>query len=240
MMTGGDRQKGRFHYKPFFEYEPTAKIHLVGNHKPRIGGRDDGIWRRFRLVDWAVKIPDERKDLRLSHKLQPEFPGILNWMIEGALALGERGTQPPASVLVATSKFREDCDAFGDFLREKTIDDLGPAGEIPKSNLFELYKEYCTEQDIPARSKQSKRRIGFLMIERAYEEGKNAKGIRVWRGIRERTEEDDLADSQDLDATAKNPPNSSRERGKDDLGEKNAVASKDDGEPFDRENWEPF
>ena len=231
-MTGGDRQKGRFHYKPFFEYEPTAKIHLVGNHKPRIGGRDDGIWRRFQLVDWAVKIPDARKDLRLWQKLQPEFAGILNWMIEGALALGDLGTHPPASVFVATAKFREDSDAFGDFLREKTIDDLGPAGEIPKSNLFELYKEYCAEQDIPARAKQSKRRIGFLMIERSYEEGKNAKGIRVWRGIRERTEEDNCGDLLDLTQRQESHQTTHGSAGEDELGEKTAVASNDEIDPY--------
>ena len=29
------------------------------------------------------------RDLKLREKLEPEFSGILNWMIAGALALGE-------------------------------------------------------------------------------------------------------------------------------------------------------
>lgn len=187
-LTGGDRQKGRFHYKGFFEYTPTAKIHLVGNHRPRISGRDDGIWRRFRLIDWPVKVPVERQDFQLCEKLQPEFPGILNWMIAGAIALADGGTRPPESVMVSTAKFREDSDAFGDFLREKTIDD--PTGDISKTEFFNLYKEWCDEQDLPPRMRHTKRRIGFLMIERGYDEMKGAKGLRLWVGIRERGEND--------------------------------------------------
>lgn len=55
--TGGDRQKGRFLYAKFVEYWPSAKIHLVGNHRPKINGTDDGIWRRFILIDWPVSAP---------------------------------------------------------------------------------------------------------------------------------------------------------------------------------------
>ncbi|MEI6493095.1 MAG: phage/plasmid primase, P4 family [Verrucomicrobiota bacterium] len=181
-MTGGDRQKGRFHYKSFFEYDPTAKIHLVGNHRPRISGRDDGIWRRFRLVDWPVSIPDEKKDLRLWGKLAAEFPGILNWAISGALALGERGTQPPPSVIVATDKFRADSDSFGDFLREKTADD--PEGTVTKAELFKAYRDYCDEQALAPKYRQTKRKVGFLMIERGYDEGTRHESAKIWIGIR--------------------------------------------------------
>lgn len=181
-MTGGDRQKGRFHYKPFFEYTPTAKIHLVGNHRPKIVGRDDGIWRRFRLVEWSVKIPEERRDLRLDQKIASEFPGILNWMIEGALALGDRGTCPPAAVVVATDRFRQDSDDFGTFLRDKTVED--PEGTITKADLYALYKEYCDEQEIRDCYRYSKKKVGKLIFERGFDEGTIHQTKEVWRGIR--------------------------------------------------------
>ena len=183
-MSGGDRQKGRFHYKPFFEFAPTAKIHLVGNHRPRISGRDDGIWRRFRLIDWPVKIPEERRNLKLREKLEPEFSGILNWMIAGALALGERGTRPPVSVMTATEKFREDSDAFGDFLREKTVEDS--EGEISKGELYSTYKAYCDDQDILQRFRLTQRTFNLRIVERGYGEGKAHEGVKIWRGIRSR------------------------------------------------------
>ncbi len=183
-MSGADRQKGRFHYRPFFEFTPTAKIHLVGNHRPKIVGRDEGMWRRFRLVEWSVQIPEERRDHRLDQKLAQEFPGILNWMIEGALDLGDRGTCPPASVMAATDKFRKDSDDFGAFLRDKTVDD--PEGTITKTDLYDLYKEYCTEQEIQERFRFSKKKVGKLIFERGYDEGTIHHTKEVWRGIRAR------------------------------------------------------
>ncbi len=72
-MTGGDRQKGRFHYVNFVEYKPTYKTALVGNHKPRIDGTDDGIWWRFLLVDWKVQIPEDQRDTTLKDKLSAEL-----------------------------------------------------------------------------------------------------------------------------------------------------------------------
>ena len=181
-LSGGDRMKGRFHYQDFFEFDPTAKIHLVGNHRPKISGRDDGIWRRFRLVDWPVKIPKEEQDFQFWEKLKPEFSGVLNWLIAGAVSIGKKGTLPPPCVLAATSKYRDDCDTFGEFLREKTIPD--PAGVLSKSDLFELYKDWCDDQEIPERFRYSKRKVGYLMIERSYDEKKTAGGSRVWAGLR--------------------------------------------------------
>ena len=191
-LSGGDRMKGRFHYQDFFEFDPTAKIHLVGNHRPKISGRDDGIWRRFRLVDWPVNIPKEEQDFQFWEKLKPEFPGILNWLVAGALALGKKGTRPPEGVLTATSKYREDCDTFGEFLADRTISD--PEGTLRKSEHYDLYKSWCSEQEIPDKFRYTKRKVGFLMIERGYNEKRTAGGVQVWTGLRSKFLEGEQSD----------------------------------------------
>ncbi|MBI3759595.1 MAG: hypothetical protein HY269_07565 [Deltaproteobacteria bacterium] len=114
-ITGGDRQKGRFHYGNFVEYFPTFKIALVGNHKPKINGTDDGIWRRFLLVDWPVQIAADKRDLFLKDKLAEEMPGILNWCIKGAQAWLAEGLKPPECCRTATADFRERSDALVGF-----------------------------------------------------------------------------------------------------------------------------
>jgi hypothetical protein len=48
-------------------------------------GVDEAIRRRFHLVPFNVTIPPEERDKDLANKLRAEWPGILNWAIEGCL-----------------------------------------------------------------------------------------------------------------------------------------------------------
>ena len=186
--TGGDRQKGRYHYQGFVEFVPTAKIHLVGNHRPRITGVDDGIWRRFRLINWGVLIPEAQRDPRLAKKLEKEFPGILNWAIQGAIEWYSSGTQAPDSVIMATDEFREESDAFGDFLREKTVEEEN--GSVSVGHLFFCYKHYCDDQDTKPSYRLNKRSFGLKIASRGYTQGKINRNERAWKGIRVREQGD--------------------------------------------------
>ena len=38
----------------FWSFLPTHKVILITNHKPRIEGTDEGIWRRLRLVPFTT------------------------------------------------------------------------------------------------------------------------------------------------------------------------------------------
>ena len=44
-MTGDDIMTARFLYQELFEFKPVFKLWIYGNHKPKITGTDDGIWR---------------------------------------------------------------------------------------------------------------------------------------------------------------------------------------------------
>ena len=143
-ITGGDRQKGRFHYSNFVEYFPPYKIALVGNHKPRIGGIDEGFWRRFLLIDWPVMIPAEKRDGKLPEKLAAEMPGILNWCLAGARAWDADGLNPPASCTEATADFRETSDSLAEFIAESF--EKKPNGVVTKSEAFTAYVEWAGSQ----------------------------------------------------------------------------------------------
>ena len=180
-ITGSDKVKGRFHYANFVEYFPTYKITLVGNHKPRIDGTDEGIWRRFLLVDWKVQIPPEKRDAKLSEKLAAEMPGILNWCIAGAIEWQRTGLNPPESCRAATAAFREKSDALVEFVAECFIAD--PDGYCTKADAFNAYTRWATRQGI--NHPMSKRALGFQLINRGWAEGRAShENSHCWYGWR--------------------------------------------------------
>ena len=117
-LTGGDTLRARRMREDEWSFEPTHSLWLQTNHLPEIAGTDEGIWRRVRVVPWVESFDGDRGDLRLGEKLRAEAPGILNWIIAGALDWQEHGLTEPDSVIKATEEYRKDEDKVARFLAE--------------------------------------------------------------------------------------------------------------------------
>lgn len=117
-LTGGEPMLVRSLNRDFFEFRPTFKLVLSGNHKPEIGGVDHGIWRRVKFVPWPVTIADnERRPMdEVMAEVWPERSGILNWLIAGALDYLNGGLRTPLEVVEATAEYREEMDPVGAFV----------------------------------------------------------------------------------------------------------------------------
>src|SRR5690606_30840565 len=72
-LTGGDRITARRMRMDFYTFAPSHLLALQTNHRPRVAGTDEGIWRRLRLIPFAVTVPPERRDPRLPEKLRAEL-----------------------------------------------------------------------------------------------------------------------------------------------------------------------
>ena len=123
-LTGGDTVSARFMRQDFFDYKPSFKLFIAGNHKPSLRSVDEAIRRRFHLVPFAVTIPPEERDGELTEKLKAEWPGILAWMIEGALMWQTEGLRPPPAVIDATAAYLEAEDAVAAWIDDKCERDL--------------------------------------------------------------------------------------------------------------------
>ena len=136
-LTGGDTITARdLHTKPI-SFEPTFKLFLATNHKPQIRGTDNGIWRRIHLIPWTVAVPPEEQDKDLKEKLLAELPGILAWIVAGAVAWCRDGLMPPAKVKAATDAYRAEMDSLAAFFAERCV-----VGASYRTGATELYKEY--------------------------------------------------------------------------------------------------
>jgi putative DNA primase/helicase len=112
MLTGGSPITARFMRQDFFTYTPQFKLWIGGNHKPSIGGVDQAHRRRSNLLPFMAKIAEPDKDL--PEKLRAEWPGILQWAIEGCLEWQRlKALAQPRAVLDATDEYLDDQDVIG-------------------------------------------------------------------------------------------------------------------------------
>ena len=140
-LTGGDTISARFLHKEWFDFKPTHALWMYGNHKPRIKGKDEGIWRRPLLVPFTVMIPEGRRDKRLKERLLEERSGILNWVIAGCLMWQKEGLAVPPLVREATERYREESDSVQEFVNERCV--RNREKETKSSAVYESYKRWC-------------------------------------------------------------------------------------------------
>ena len=140
-LTGEDSLSGRFLHHEFFDFPPTHKLVIRGNHKPVINGTDEAIWRRLRLIPFGVYIPESERDKELIYKLKQELPGILRWAVEGCLEWHRVGLTPPDIVTEAVQQYRDESDTLGRFIAEHC--DVRPRAQVKAQALFTAYQQFC-------------------------------------------------------------------------------------------------
>jgi phage/plasmid-associated DNA primase len=120
------------------------------NYKPHADARDQAFWSRACLLEFGMrfverpKAPNERQaDPGLKEKLRQERSGILAWLVRGCLAWQELGLAIPASISLATEKYRDEEDRILHFLNERCM--LRPEVSVKASVLYEAYKAWCEE-----------------------------------------------------------------------------------------------
>ena len=175
-VTGGEPIVARFLFKEFFQFYPQFTLWLASNHKPIIKGGDHGIWRRIKLVPFAVTIPPEKQDQDLPSKLKAEGPGILNWMIQGCREWQRQGLNPPLEVMTAVSEYRSEMDLLAEFLDEKCI--LGPGEKVKAKDLYKAYREFCEAE---GEFVLGKKRFADLLLQRGFRKAKI--GDMIWSGL---------------------------------------------------------
>lgn len=145
-LTSNDLVTARNPYEKPFQYEPTHKLCLVGNHKPDVTGRDVGIWRRIRIFPFDYSFPeDKRRPMEdVMREFREELPGILNWMIEGYRLLQKEDLDMPDAVKQATDEYRQESDSLQAFLDECTIE-AGKTFSVTLKELWGKYYKWCEE-----------------------------------------------------------------------------------------------
>ena len=142
-ITGEDKISARFLYGSIFEFMPKFKIWIMANNRIIIRGRDDGIWRRMRIIEFNRKFSEAEQDKDLKYKLQKEYSGILNWLIEGAYRYYSQGMKTPSKVGVATNDYKKEMDVLSQFLEDEIVFTKNEKDKISATRLFEKYASWA-------------------------------------------------------------------------------------------------
>ena len=175
-ITGGDPITARFLYRDNFTFQPAFKLFIVGNHMPKLRNVDDAIRRRVHMIPFLFK--PATVNLNLEEELEPEWPGILAWMIAGCLEWQRGGLRPPSIVRAATADYFAGEDVLGRWLEERCRQHR--TAFTSTQALFEDFQEWCVDSGEKAGTK-----IGFARalsgrgIPRAEAGDANVRGFRL-------------------------------------------------------------
>jgi phage/plasmid-associated DNA primase len=113
--------------------EPRFLAMITTNHIPIFGPVFSANTRRFMCVDFPVSFVDlkpgeansrtrKQKDNTLAGRLASDLPGVLRWLVMGAVDWYTHGNlmkDSPEKVKVATKGYMSDQDHLGQFIEEK-------------------------------------------------------------------------------------------------------------------------
>jgi len=176
-LTSVEPIPARFLHRDFFEFRPTHHLWLSSNYRPKIGGTDHGIWRRIRLIPFTQTFEINPS---VPKELEAEIPGILAWIVAGAVRWYREGLEAPLEISRATKAYRSEQDVLDDFLKECCEEDPS-AGNILAKDLYELYKAWAKEsgEDV-----WSKKFLGRRLADRGFTSGRTSHtNVATWRGL---------------------------------------------------------
>lgn len=203
-LTGLGQIKARRLRENMIRFRPTYKLFLDCNHKPVITDPNDAIWNRVKCIPFNVQIPENEIDRDLLAKLRTELPGILRWIVEGAVLYCREGLGDSPDVIAATEQYRQESDRLKEFFEDRCI--IAADGDanswkkekfwVPVTNLYPAYSDWAEASgDKHPVSKgifdERLQKLGRKQDRARPDGGRDTKQIRLWLGIRFRTPEDD-------------------------------------------------
>ncbi|WP_051370682.1 DNA primase family protein [Mesorhizobium loti] len=145
-LTGGEHFTVRDLFEGYFDFKPVFTGHMSGNGYPKITGTDNGIWRRMAVIHWSKIIAeaDQREFEAVIAEFVPEYPGILNWLVEGVMIFLREGLVIPDAVRLKTQEYRDEMDRTSAFCARCVVGD--PAGELTAKQFYQAYVDFTVDE----------------------------------------------------------------------------------------------
>ncbi len=146
-LSGGDEIRANRMRQDTRAIPQTWVLWLSTNGEPRTDDNSWAFWRRIKVLNFPrVFQPDEG----LAAKLERELPGILAWIVRGAVAYYAEGLgDEPVAIATATQEYREDVDPL-EALFEAGVLVVDSEARTPTSDLHAAYVTWASARGIAA------------------------------------------------------------------------------------------
>ena len=150
-LSGGDQISARFMHQDFFDFTPVATLWIMTNHPPSVHLVDNAMRRRLRI--WPFETKPASPDPRLPERLrsEAELPGVLRWIVDGAVLFARDGIEDCRAVKRATAAYFEASDSVARWI-DANCAHLNEA-KTPAGTLFTNYQAWCRAEGIRSNSK---------------------------------------------------------------------------------------
>ncbi|MFN7934759.1 MAG: phage/plasmid primase, P4 family [Bryobacteraceae bacterium] len=184
-LTGGDSISARLPYQRFQNAAPQCTLFIQCNHVPKISYDDDAMWRRIIRLPFNQVVAKGKRDPNLKKRLvdpTTSLPGVLAWIVEGALEYLRVGLQVPDFIIASTEALRDEMDTVGEFIGERC--EIDPALWASSDQLWKGYCDWCLVRgESPSSRKAFAASLvdhGAIPTKRLLDSGQQA---RAYRGI---------------------------------------------------------
>lgn len=177
-ITSRERISARYLHQESFDFMPTHKLFIRGNHQPGAMDASDGFWRRMVLIGFTRQFNESERVPDLDSRIiETELPGVLAWMVDGCISWQREGLRVPAGMRAAVEAYRRDTDLLGEWLRLHCINSLH--AETPVSALFHSYERFLRDGNIKAPSRSA---FGRQLVSRGHKK-RESNGQSLYSGL---------------------------------------------------------
>lgn len=155
LVSGNGIGVDRKNEKALASYHSRAKWLITSNSAPFVRDKSDGVWRRLSIVEWRHTVPQKKRvdDFHLV-LLEEEGKLILDWMLEGARRIVERGRmlsddELPEEARQTKQAARNNCDSVRSWANEMRVS-RHVGSWIPLHKVYGQFKTWCTVQGFEA------------------------------------------------------------------------------------------
>ncbi len=171
-LVSGEPVEARLPYGVPFVMEQYGKLIFNCNDLPKDVEHTDAYFRRFIIIPFIVRIPDDEQDKELAKKIiHDELSGVFNWVLDGLKRLlAQRNFSKCEAALNQLETYRRESDNVQMFLDEESLEKSIEAPKFLKE-IYAQYSQYTRVSGYKACSShtfsQRLRSLGFIFERRS-------------------------------------------------------------------------